>query len=235
MARIEYHGSGYNDDTMTILRAPRRIIIFSCMMFVGCGSSGQLHASDTAAERATKPPTASPTSERPATQVPNVCGLLNPQQVDAVLGPGASPVTYDGTGNGYLPPPLIAKIAQHNWIHRLDPAISLYAAASCSWINRHVSIQEGVHPTLVYNLASYSSAVPEWVFLKEYAPTKPYPAGFGPVHGLGTWAVFDGPGGELAVATGQRLLTISNSTLQYGDNLKRPYIRLARQILQRLT
>jgi hypothetical protein len=236
VARSEPHDPGHNEGTVTMGRAFCLFITLSCATLVGCGASAPPQVSGDRGGKVADAAAASQSSasDGSATQIPDVCGLLSPQQIDAVLGAGFHPVTYAGTGNGYLSPSLVAKIAPHNWIHKLDPAITLLAAASCSWIDRKVSIEERVHPTLVYNLATYSASVPEWVFLKEYAPTKPYPPGFGPVHGMGSWAFFDGPGGELAVAAGHLVLTVSNSTLQYGDNLREPYIRLARQILRRL-
>jgi hypothetical protein len=201
---------------------------------VNTSSSSSLESpgSHSSASTGAVEPTAS-ASNASATEVPNVCSLLSDQQIDAAFGAGWVPVTYDGLANGYLPDWILSKTASHYWVHQLDPSIQVLADAACNWKNDKVSLGEGVHPTLLLHLATFSASVPEALFLREYAPRKPYPAGFGPVAGLGRWAYFNQSGDELVASVGNKLLLISNPDIA-GGSLRAGYTQLARIVMGKL-
>lgn len=217
-------------------------VALAVLMLAACGSAVKAGPTSPLRAPATSP---SATSTPPAnsthggarnfgtTTVADVCSLVSDRQIGAALGGTWVPVTFGGLANGYVPRSFLATLARHSWVHELDPALNVQAYATCSWQDKSVSDGGAAHPAFQQNLVTFNGNIPEAVFLRKYAPTKPYPSGFSRIAGLGQWTFYDQPASELDVGAGNMLLVLSEPDID-PEPLGAPYTQLARAIVSRL-
>ena len=214
-----------------------RIVLVVAVMLSGCGStSSPAPSRSPAANRLARRVGAQGETAYTAgsAEVRNVCALVSAQELNTALGGSYSPAVIRGIANGYMPAALIVQVASRANVHKVDPALTIDALATCSWEDSrsHLPNTE-VHPELQYELETYSGAVPESVYLN---PAVTIAADFERVPGIGNWAVYSPPEGELVASIGDKVLRIGNDYggILGGASFKTQYAELAKLISERL-
>lgn len=170
-----------------------------------------------------------------AVEVAHVCGLVSTSKIDSTLGGRYLPIVRPGEVNGYVPSSLIATYASRSNVHRVEPAISIRALATCAWEDKTSYLAGGkIHPEMQYELETYSSPVAEAVYLKAGMDASP---GLEHLSGIGQWATYGPLDGELSAAVGNQILRIGNDyggILDHRTTFKSAYSVLAASIIDQL-
>lgn len=164
---------------------------------------------------------AAPGSGGGGTRIPNVCGLLTTQQIDAALGSGYSSGQVGRPQPGYMG----SKSAP---VAIFGPNLVLKSAALCNWENLTVT-ESGLHPQFGYGIDTLSAPVSAAFFFAKHSEAQS-------VSGLGQWAGYDPLSIDLTVGLGDQVLILDTSVADFHHppDLRVPLTNLARIILSKL-